>query len=442
MKKILFITIAAVAALVSCSRAERPISVMGDDLQIRFTTSVGTYSVKSSDAGFDNGDAIGITALSPINTDNVKYIYRDGALVPEGEGIKWVAGQETPALFYAIYPYRENFHMNNDGTFGDFEDIPGALLVEVESDQSTYDGYSRSNQFACSTTAAPGEEVKLSFYHTVAKVVISVENKLDTGIKEVYLSNIYGRYLRYDGRNAGNLGSIKANPDGESSWKALVVPQSAQPVVVIKTEDGKEYDFDYPGEGFFRFYQGDQYKFSVVLDNSVSASTFTSEVEQWSEDKEYVFDNANYMKRKALASLLGEYEATSSTQAYSNPWTITLVYSGGRIGFDNLFSNPGWAGSDTMFYGDLNDDGSAIVIPCGQNTEYMYGGETPITLFWLSAEDEEGADGNIVATLVRDEAGNVTGLDFGELGWVAYVGELGYVGYAYPTVTAQKVIGN
>ena len=122
MKKILFIAVAALAALVSCTRAERPASVMGDDLQIRFSTSVGAYTVKSSDAGFDNGDAIGITALSPINSGNVKYVYRDGALVPEGEGIKWVAGQETPTLFYAIYPYRENFHMNNDGTFGDYED--------------------------------------------------------------------------------------------------------------------------------------------------------------------------------------------------------------------------------------------------------------------------------------------------------------------------------
>jgi hypothetical protein len=446
MKKIFLIAVAAIAALVSCTHAERIESVMGDDLQVRFTTSVGTYTVKSNDTGFDNGDAIGITALNPINASNVKYIYRDGALVPEGEGIKWVQAQKTPTLFYAVYPYREDFHMNNDGTFGDFEEIPNALLITVESDQSTYEGYSRSNQLACSVTAAPGEEVNMSFYHNVTKVVISVDNRIGANITEAYLANVYGRYLRYDGSNAGNLGAIKAYREDESTWKLLVVPQSSRPTIVLKTAEGKEYCFEYPEGGNIRFYNGDQIKFSVLLDDSATSSTFTSEVENWSEDTEIEFDNEAYTRRKALAGLFGEYTATSSSKATNNPWTMKLQSAGTRVAFYNLFANPAWAADDTLYYGDISEDMSTIIIPCGQAAEYVYNG-TPLVLwrtFIYTDENETTSwdaedEGSIVVEIVRNDAGDVIGLDFGDYGTLAYINGAGYIGMALPKITATKI---
>ena len=451
MKKILFIVVSAIAVLVSCTRAERFDLVGGDDLQIRFTPSIDTYTLKSSDAGFDNGDAISITALNPINAVNVKYIYRDGTLVPEnGEGISWLSNQKTKTLFYAIYPYRENFVMNNDGTFGDSADDPNALLLEVESDQSTYDGYSRSNLLGCSAQGTPGEPVTLSFYHNVSKVVIIVDNKLGVRLTEAYLSGIYGRSMRYGEGPIGTLGAIKANPDGENQWKLVTVPQSGiSPVIVLKAADGKEYNFACPYGGL-TFRQGYQCTLSVVLDENVS-SNFTSEISEWSEDKEYVFDHDTYVRNKQLASLFeelaGDYNATTTGAARTTQWVMKLIPVGSKIGFFNLFANSSWADTDTMFYGDISDDLSSIIIPYGQTAEYVYSNGYPLTLYGLDAtvtgddEDDGVYEGNTTVTIVRDATtGAITGLDFGErYGFWAYIKNAGTVGYCYPHITATKV---
>lgn len=448
MKKILFILVSAIAVLVSCTRAERFDLVGGDDLQVRFSAAMDHYSVKSSDAGFDNGDAISITALSPINADNVKYVYRDGILVPEKEGISWVAGQKTPSMFFALYPYRENFHMNNDGTFGDFEDVPEGLLIEVEPDQSTYEGYSRSNQLLASSTANPGDEsVKLSFRHAVAKVVINVENKLDVRITEVYLKDVYGRYQRWGKGSIGTMGTIKAGVDSVNRWKLVTVPQQASPTIVLKTGDGKEYAFGCPYSGGLYFYAGYQLTLSVVLDESVS-SNYTSEIVDWSDDGEVVFDHEAYLRKKQTAALLeelaGDYEATSSAEAYINPWVITVKPANDKIGFVNLFSgNASWATDDMMYFGTLSDDLSSIIIPFWQASEFVYNG-SPFYLLGMDANGFNGDlydEGNATATIVRDPTtGAVTGLDFGDFGFMSYLPNGGYVGYCLPHITATKKV--
>lgn len=450
MKKLIMIIASAIAVFASCSRMERGIFTDADDLRVTFTGSVGQYTLKAGDAGFDNGDAIGITALNPINADNVKYVYRDGALVPVGDGISWLPGQKTQTMFYAVYPYRENFHIYNDGTFGDVADYPDGHLIEVEADQSSFAGYSASNQMYGFTEAAPGKTVNLTFRRAVAKVVISVDNKLGVEITEAYLAGVYGRYLRYSGVNDGTLGTIKANPDGANSWKLVTVPQgNVRPTIVLKTADGKEYAFDCIS-GSLAFSAGRQYTLALVLDENVS-SNFSSEVQDWSEDKEYQFDHDTYMKKKQseaiLQELAGDYTVSSSVYASPNSeWTMTIIPSGSRIGFYNLFANANWADESTMFYGDLSDDLSSILIPCGQTSEYTYRG-IPITLCWLTydaslPEDEQeavGTDGYIVARIYRDGDGKIYGLNFGDRGVYAVIEDMGYVGIAYPTITAVKV---
>lgn len=441
MKKILFFAVSALAVLASCSREERIAITSEDNLQVKFTPAVGSYSVKAGDTSFDNGDVIGITALNPINADNVKYIYRDGALVPENEGISWLPNQKTTSLFFAVYPYRENFHMYNDGTFGDSEEYPNGVLITVESDQSTYEKYSMSNQLLCSAQAAPGEEVKLSFYHAVSKVVIKVENHLSVPVVEAYLAGVYGSYLRYANKFVGNAGTIKANPDGENQWKLVVVPQGAYPTLVLKTADGAEYAYDCPNSGVY-FNQGYQTTLSVVLDENTT-STFVSEIRDWSEDREYVFDNEAYMKKLRLATLFeeicGDYEASSSAGEPADPWTLTLVQSGSRVGFMNIFANAAWSAEDTMYYGDITDDLTGIHIPFAQESQYLYNG-TPLTLYGIDAAFEDLFDTpGVTATIVRDASGVVTGLDFGEeYGFIAYIIGAGYVGYCKPHVTAVK----
>ena len=111
------------------------------------------------------------------------------------------------------------------------------------------------------------------------------------------------------------------------------------------------------------------------------------------------------------------------------------------VWFDNLFANAGWAGDDTMFYGNVDDDKTTIILPLGQTTEYIYSNGNPVMLLGLTTEGNGYDSGNITVTILREEETNkVIGLDFGEeYGVWAYIEDAGTVGYAYPKITAVKL---
>lgn len=144
-----------------------------------------------------------------------------------------------------------------------------------------------------------------------------------------------------------------------------------------------------------------------------------------------------------LTDLLGTYRATSSIAARTNPWVMELYKDeedDHMVWFFNLFANAGWADFDTMFYGNVDETLSTIVIPFGQTSEYKYGGETPVTLYWMDADDEVGKTGSVTVTILKDADGKITGLDFGEeYGFYALLEDLGWVGYAYPQIIAEKL---
>ena len=144
-----------------------------------------------------------------------------------------------------------------------------------------------------------------------------------------------------------------------------------------------------------------------------------------------------------LTAILGDYAAASTTGSAKGPWTMTLLKDetdDHMVWFFNLFGNPGWANYDTMFYGNVDDDLSKINIPFGQTSEYLYGGETPVTLYWLKDDDSVGKTGSVDVTIVKDADGKVLKLDFGEeYGIYALLEGLGYISYVYPQIIAEKI---
>ena len=143
-----------------------------------------------------------------------------------------------------------------------------------------------------------------------------------------------------------------------------------------------------------------------------------------------------------LADLIGTYVATSSGEAYMNPWEMTLYKDNDddhMVWFFNLFANKGWAIKDTMFYGNVDDDVTTINIPFGQKSVYKYGGETPITLYWLDPDENDGKTGSVNVQILKDADGKITGLDFGpDFGFLPMLEGLGNVSYAMPRITAVK----
>lgn len=140
-----------------------------------------------------------------------------------------------------------------------------------------------------------------------------------------------------------------------------------------------------------------------------------------------------------LSGLIGDYAASSGD---GTNWTMTLYKDENddhMVWFFDLFGNPGWSIMSTMFYGNVDDALENINIPFGQTTEYKYGGETPVTLYWVNDDDEVGKTGSLNVKILKDADGKITGLDFGEeYGFYALLEGLGYVGLVYPQIIAVK----
>lgn len=146
-----------------------------------------------------------------------------------------------------------------------------------------------------------------------------------------------------------------------------------------------------------------------------------------------------------LALILGKYEATSSGEATEKPWAMTIMKDKDddhKVWIDNIFANSGWAGNDMLVYGVVTEEDGVLTkisVPCGQEMEYHYksgGTSYPIYVFGLDVNDNLLEEGFIEIDIISD--GTKVSLDFGET-YGVYCGlSLGYIGYAYPQITAVK----
>ena len=150
-----------------------------------------------------------------------------------------------------------------------------------------------------------------------------------------------------------------------------------------------------------------------------------------------------------MSGIIGKYKATCTDSTEGAEYEFEILKDEDddhMIWFFNLFANTGWAADDTIFYGNVDETLSTINIPYGQQSEYKYGGETPVTLYWIDS-NEDGTDwenedktGSNTVEIIKDASGKVTGLKFQEgLGFEALLEGLGYVGVVIPDITAVKL---
>ena len=149
-----------------------------------------------------------------------------------------------------------------------------------------------------------------------------------------------------------------------------------------------------------------------------------------------------------MSGIVGKYTATCSDSTEGTSYQFEIFKDENddhMIWFFNLFANSGWAITDTMFYGNVDETLTTINIPYGQTSVYQYGGSTPVTLYWIDSNDagddweNEGKTGSNTATIVRDENGKVTGINFQKgLGFMGLLEDLGYIGVVIPDITAEK----
>lgn len=289
---------AAAAALcltaVGCSTLQEDKGV-SENRDIRFSASIGSFQVKATDTAFENGDAIGLYAGDHVKAENVRLDWKDGALTPETP-VQWGFNQlvDESTLFGAYYPYTAEPQIATDE--GELY-----LTFSVQKDQSTHAAYTASDLMTASTYATPAEgTVNFTFIHRLSKLVLTIDNRLNDPVKEVYVGNVYTEGI-FDivhsqdyGRN-GEPSSIKAcegvTAEGTKAWSVIIPSQSCQITLTLVTESGKEYT--YKAENNVYFAAARRYTAQVILDETAISTSFSATVYDWIDNGGFWFRQPN-----------------------------------------------------------------------------------------------------------------------------------------------------
>ena len=289
---------AAAAALcltaVGCSTLQEDKGV-SENRDIRFSASIGSFQVKATDTAFENGDAIGLYAGDHVKAENVRLDWKDGALTPETP-VQWGFNQlvDESTLFAAYYPYTAEPQIATDE--GDLY-----LTFSVQKDQSTHAAYTASDLMTASTYATPAEgTVNFTFIHRLSKLVLTVDNRLNDPVKEVYVGNvrtsgIYDIVHSQDYGSTGEPSSVKAcegvTAEGTKAWSVIIPSQSCQITLTLVTESGKEYT--YKSENYVYFAAARRYTAQVILDETAISTSFSATVYDWIDNGGFWFRQPN-----------------------------------------------------------------------------------------------------------------------------------------------------
>lgn len=142
-----------------------------------------------------------------------------------------------------------------------------------------------------------------------------------------------------------------------------------------------------------------------------------------------------------LSFILGDYTVSGTSYWYgAMTWTMEIRKDeddDSKVWFFNLFGNSNWAISTTMFYGNVNEDKTKILIPFGQTCEYKYGGTANVYLYGIDSSLDAYDTGSWEVDIVTD--GDNVSLDFGDdYGLWVYIEDTGSVSIMYPGISAEK----
>ncbi|MBP5488103.1 MAG: fimbrillin family protein [Bacteroidales bacterium] len=258
----------AAAALCSCSKKVTVITVD----EVFFTASVKAYNTKASGSALADGEQVRIMAGSPIDATAVGTVL--GRDLTFDVPLNWTRGQKASTTFAAVYQA------------GKVADAAASLSYDLLSG-GRHDYYSHDSFLAAVRTAAPHETVNLEFGHPFSKIVLNIQNNLSGET----VTKVTVRDVVMKGTVDLNAGKLRLTGPRESfeavnvsigSYAAVVMPQTAAPLISITTNKGSVYNFalDAP----FVFEPGCAYSADITLSaGQFTPATFTFTASSWED---------------------------------------------------------------------------------------------------------------------------------------------------------------
>lgn len=331
MKKSLLL-IAAIL-LAACAKIQAPSDNISPT-EIEFSVKMDSFATKATDTSFENGDEMNLIAMwGDQSLDIRKATYQNGKISLD-KTLCWPekAGWEE-ATFVMIYPYLEGYSEENIGQY-----INGSkeVFFTVKADQSTHALYTSSDLIVGGCYELQEKDapctVNLTLEHMLSQVRIIITNKSDFGIKDVYLSDVYGKFDLNNETVSGSKGTIKTCNSGNGQWTCIIPRQTAEPAIHITTTDNKEIKFNAPSE--IHFYGSERTNLLLTLNDDTEVSDFSYEIVNWDPGEDF-----NYSQNEWESLGTGqirdwyfddEYFPVEIEQNRDNPRSFRIVnpYSG------------------------------------------------------------------------------------------------------------------
>lgn len=278
---------AAMAALVlatACNK-ENPTPAPSDqEPLIKVRASLYQFT-KATDTAFEEGDEIGVNIFKgeEVYLYNASFTNTLGSFEP-AVAHKWYKESDVEATITAVYPRTDAL-----------DSYSGTATFTVNADQSAKEGYKGSDLLLATTTSAPTESaVSLPFKHALSKISITIDNKLEEDIQNVWFTDVYGS-VTYDPKApfttlaaSGSQGTVKAYKSGDNTWVLIVAPQEeVAPKLALTTASGKQYTFVLAEN--VTFTSGKVSTATVEVKETSIYTSFTPEISDWVADNELNF---------------------------------------------------------------------------------------------------------------------------------------------------------
>lgn len=267
MKKYLFLSVIAFAAVTACEKEQGDNQGSGGDI-----VRISPVITKVTDVNFEDGDRIG---LSIYKGD---AYYAENRLLTFGDGVfsgdlVWYAEAAETSVLTAYYPYSES---GMPETFS------------VAADQTA--GYEASDLIAgVKTDVAPtSSAVTVEFRHLLSKILLDVDNQSGSELASVRLSgsklsasvDLSGLSVAVDEAAEAEDITMQAVESGRQ-YRAIVIPQTVNFTLTVTTASGKTLEQKLASADLKA---GGQYTMAAtVIDDNLSVS-ISGEITNWTDE--------------------------------------------------------------------------------------------------------------------------------------------------------------
>ncbi len=380
---------------------------------ICFTLHISnTHSTTRMDGeSFEENDTIGIYAVKELNSfnnekhiNNKHLIFNGIELTPE-ENLYYPDGSSS-CKFFSYYPYQKN--KNNESNSN--------ISAGVESDQSNYNNYSKSDFMTARTELLypSRNSINLDFFHRFSQININIKAESQKSLEDlknnstIAINNIFTKCsYNFDNDEVSNLDALNSiKPYGE--WeiettnlllfgkKAILIPQTCSNSQIVLQVNNRTFICNFPVNT--NLSGGVSYDITLKYDSQVGIEGVTQKINDWIINEEkYEWDLSEKTQQHSIAINTLDFNISSIYQVASTSGTII-----GNICKEYLLNET--IDAVAIVYYSLTDPLNGTVLQILDNTDAVHGGK----VVWSGSNNSftyQAGSKQPIANLYTDEQG-------------------------------------